>query len=87
MHNSFEAENCSLLQSLFDADTDFDKLMRSHGIRVSYAPLGREFWGIVYYSRKGIYHLVIYSNLSSNIQKRVFLHEIKYIIFDAPKND
>lgn len=80
-------ESYKLIRSLYDTECDFDELLRTHGIRLHEISFKPELWGAVYISRKGIYHVFINSILPHGTKQKTFLHELKHIIFDAPKEN
>ncbi|MCW2277771.1 hypothetical protein [Heliophilum fasciatum] len=73
-----------LLRSLTDEQIPFHEVMNAYGIRTSIANLPASVHAFVYVSRRGNYHLVMNGNINAETQYRVFVHEIKHIVFDLP---
>lgn len=42
-------------------------------------------YGFVYLSGKGTYYVIIDKNLTIEMQKEVFCHEVKHIMYDLPQ--
>ena len=44
--------------------------------------LGPGIWGMLYYSSRGKYHILINKNINKEKQKKAFIHELKHLIID-----
>ncbi|HKL74511.1 MAG TPA: hypothetical protein VJ881_00465 [Halanaerobiales bacterium] len=44
--------------------------------------LGPGIWGMLYYSSKGKYHILINKNLNEKKRKKALIHELKHLIVD-----
>ena len=44
--------------------------------------LGPGIWGMLYYSSKGKYHILINKNLNKKKRKKALIHELKHLIVD-----
>lgn len=75
----------SLLKALMDDTTNYHDVLAAHGIRVSFSEFYDAIHAMVYYSKKGYYHVTINSLLMFPFQQRAFIHELKHIIDDMPK--
>ena len=75
----------SLLRTLMDDTVNYHDILACHGIKVSFAEFYDAIHALVYYSKRGYYHITINSLLTFPFQRRAFIHEIKHIIDDIPK--
>lgn len=60
-----------------------ETILWEHNIRVRVAPLGRDVAGMVYYSRKGYYYIIINWVLEPEERRFVFLHELYHILCET----
>ncbi|AYO30844.1 hypothetical protein D2962_09655 [Biomaibacter acetigenes] len=74
-----------LFRALMDGTMPFHEVMNAFGIRVTIANLPPAVYGFTYVSKKGNYHLALNGNINYETQCKVFIHEIKHIINDIPK--
>ncbi|WP_026486834.1 hypothetical protein [Caldanaerobius polysaccharolyticus] len=74
-----------LMQALMNEDIPFHELMAAYDIRVSIANLDTDVYGFTYVSRFGNYHLILNGNIGYKTQCKVFIHELKHILNDIPK--
>lgn len=75
----------SLLKKVVDEELSFDELLAAYNIVLVYANFTGAFAGFVYPDPSGKYLVIINNNLSFETKQKVFLHELKHIIFDLPK--
>lgn len=76
-----------LVRALLDETIPFYDVMNAFDIKTSIAcNLPGYVHGFVYVSRRLNYHIVLNGNLSYETQCRTFVHEVKHIIKDIPKD-
>jgi len=75
----------ALLKKVLNEELSFNELLDAYNITLTYASLSGAFAGFVYADPSGKYLVVINDNLSFETKQKVFLHELKHIIFDLPK--
>ena len=67
-------------------DFSLHETLRSYDIQLSIVyDLSCTVLGFVYCSRLANYHLIINGNVDYITQRKVFIHEIKHIVYDMPK--
>ncbi len=64
---------------------NFQEWARENNIFHQFVKLESEIYGFVYRSSGGNYYIIINKNLTRELQKEVFLHEVEHIIHDMPK--
>ena len=57
---------------------------RSNNIYHTLISLVSGVYGFVYLSSFGYYYIIINKNLSTEMQKEVYLHEVEHILYDMP---
>jgi len=76
----------AILRGLSSGDIPFHDLMNAFDIKVSISfNLDSKVHGIVYFSRKSNYHIILNGSISYETQCKVFLHEVKHIQEHLPK--
>ena len=74
-----------LLKGLIKGDIPFHELMYAYGIRVIIANISSKIYGFVYVSSKNNPYIILNGNISYETQCKVFIHELKHILTDTPK--
>ena len=64
---------------------NFQEWARENNIFHQFVKLESEIYGFVYRSSGGNYYIIINKNLTRELQKEVFLHEVEHIIHDMPE--
>ncbi len=70
---------------LFDGTDSLNNYLQLYGILVNFVDMPTTVQGLIYFSLKGEYHIVINDNLSPVIKIKIFMHELKHIIKDFPQ--
>ncbi|QTL96518.1 hypothetical protein GM661_00320 [Iocasia frigidifontis] len=70
--------------SLQRAYIGLQQIARSNNIFHRLYALKSGLWGFVYKSRFDSYIIIINKNLSTEMQKEVYLHEVEHILYDMP---
>lgn len=68
-----------------DDTLNYQEILNNYNIRVTFAEYYDAIHALVYYSKKGHYHVSVNSLLAFTVQQKAFLHELKHIIEDIPK--
>lgn len=63
---------------------NYQELARSNNIHHTFIKLVSEVYGFVYCSSWKNYYIVINKNLTQELQKEVFIHEVGHIMYDMP---
>ncbi|MDI6604077.1 MAG: hypothetical protein QME35_02905 [Thermoanaerobacteraceae bacterium] len=74
-----------LMKALLNQEIPFYELMTAYDIQVSIANIDTCIYGFTYVSRHGNYYLILNGNIGYEEQCKVFIHEIKHILEDCPK--
>lgn len=74
-----------LMNALLGGNIPFSELMNAYNIRVTIANLDGTVYGFTYISRLGNIHIILNGNIEYVLQCKVFLHELKHILNDCPK--
>ncbi len=75
-----------LLKALLNEDIPFSEVMNSFNIKSTIAfNIPPNILGFVYLSRRGNYHLILNGAINYETQCKVFIHEVKHIVYDMPK--
>lgn len=74
-----------LVKALLNQEIPFYELMIAYDIQVSIANLDTCIYGFTYVSRHGNYYLILNGNIDYATQCKVFIHELKHILEDCPK--
>ncbi|WP_018247667.1 hypothetical protein [Orenia marismortui] len=74
----------SFLENIQDTSHKFYELAKAYDIYPKITKLSSQLWGFVYKSSYGNYYIIINKNLSCELQKKVFIHEVKHIRDDMP---
>lgn len=82
---SLEILDKPLMKALLSEDIPFYELMAAYNIQVSIANLSTTIYGFTYVSRHGNYYLILNGNIDYETQCKVFIHELKHILEDCPK--
>jgi Zn-dependent peptidase ImmA (M78 family) len=64
---------------------NYQEWARENSIFHTFSPLNPEVYGFVYLSSFHKYFIIINKNLTKELQKEVFLHEVEHIIYDMPE--
>ena len=64
----------------------FQAWARENNIYHSFVALNEGIYGFVYKSRFNNYFIIIDKNLSKEMQKEVFIHEVDHIMYDFPES-
>lgn len=73
------------MNALLGGNIPFNELMNAYNIRVTIANLDGTVYGFTYISRLGNIHIILNGNIEYVLQCKVFLHELKHILNDCPK--
>lgn len=63
---------------------NFQNWARENNIFHQFIRLETEIYGFVYRSTGGNYYIIINKNLTIEMQKEVFCHEVEHIMYDMP---
>ncbi len=63
---------------------NYQEWARSNNIYHQFIKLDSSIYGFVYKSTLGNYYIIINKNLTKELQKEVFLHEVEHIMYDMP---
>jgi Zn-dependent peptidase ImmA (M78 family) len=74
-----------LVKALLNQGIPFYELMTAYDIQVSIANIDTCIYGFTYVSRQGNYYLILNSNISYETQCKVFIHELKHVLEDCPR--
>ncbi|MFW6265032.1 MAG: hypothetical protein ACOC3B_02895, partial [Bacillota bacterium] len=74
----------SLRTSLQRIFINYQEWARSNNIYHQFVKLASSIYGFVYRSTQGNYYIIINKNLTLELQKEVYLHEVEHIIYDMP---
>ncbi|MDI3548178.1 MAG: hypothetical protein PWR10_1830 [Halanaerobiales bacterium] len=77
--------NKSLRTSLQRAYISYQELARANNIYHSFVKLISSVYGFVYRSSFGNYYIIINKNLTKEMQREVFCHEVEHIMYDLPE--
>ena len=64
---------------------NYQEWAREMIIYQKFIPLNPGIYGFVYFSSFQNYYVIINQNLTLELQKKVYLHEVKHIIYDMPE--
>jgi len=78
-----EKKNRTALQRTY---INYQEWARSNNIYQGFVPLSPEVYGFVYLSSYANYFIIINQNLTLELQKEVYLHEVEHIMYDMPEN-
>lgn len=78
-----EKKNRTALQRTY---INYQEWARSNNIYQGFVPLSPEVYGFVYLSSYTNYFIVINQNLTLELQKEVYLHEVEHIMYDMPED-
>lgn len=78
-----EKKNRTALQRTY---INYQEWARSNNIYQSFIPLSPEVYGFVYLSSYANYFIIINQNLTLELQKEVYLHEVEHIMYDMPED-
>lgn len=74
-----------LLRALLNEDIPFSEVMNAYNIKTTIAcNIPTSVLGFVYLSRRGNYHLILNGSINYKTQCKVFIHEVKHIVYDMP---
>lgn len=71
--------------SLHRSYINFQEWARDNNIYHQFINLESCIYGFTYRSRFGSYLIIINKNLTKELQKEVFLHEVEHILYDLPE--
>ncbi len=74
-----------LVRALLDGTIPFDEIMRAFGIFTGQEDLPGEIYAMVYYCRRGHYHIIFNNSLAPEAKEKVLFHEVHHIIETMPK--
>lgn len=75
----------TLYTSLQDAYLSYKKLAKNNNIYHAFQRLVSGLYGFVYYSSFGNYYIIINKDITIELQKVVFCHEVEHLIYDMPE--
>jgi len=64
---------------------NYQEWARENEIYQKIMPLSPKVYGFVYLSSFHKYFIIINKDLTKELQKEVFLHEVEHIVYDMPK--
>lgn len=64
---------------------NYQEWARENSIFHTFLPLNPEVYGFVYLSSTHKYFIIINKNLTLELQKEVYLHEVEHIMYDMPE--
>lgn len=64
---------------------NYQEWARENNIFHTFVPLKPSIYGFVYHSSTHKYFIIINTNLTLELQKEVFLHEVEHIMYDMPE--
>ncbi|MDF2884422.1 MAG: hypothetical protein K0R54_4989 [Clostridiaceae bacterium] len=74
-----------LLNALLNEDIAFYEIMNAFNIKTTIAcNIPASVLGFVYLSRRSNYHLILNGDVNYETQCKVFIHEVKHIVYDMP---
>jgi hypothetical protein len=74
-----------LLKALLNEDIAFYEIMNAFNIKTTIAcNIPASVLGFVYLSRRSNYHLILNGDVNYETQCKVFIHEVKHIVYDMP---
>lgn len=76
--------NYTMLYSLFEPDINIDEVLATYNIRTRVLIMDGAIHAFVWHSKKGRYYIVANECLSPCALRKVFFHEVKHILEDAP---
>ena len=74
----------SLQTSMQRTYISYQEWARSNNIYHTLISLVSEVYGFVYLSSFGYYYIIINENITKELQKEVFCHEVEHILYDMP---
>lgn len=82
---SIEILDKPLLKSLLNENIPFYEVMNAYNIKTTIAcNIPANILGFVYISRRNNYHLILNGITNYETQCKVFVHELKHIVYDMP---
>ena len=63
---------------------NYQQWARANNIYHQFVKIDTSIYGFVYLSSFGNYYIIINKNLTRELQKEVFLHEVEHIMYDMP---
>lgn len=64
---------------------NYQEWARENNIFYTFLPLNPEVYGFVYLSSTHKYFVIINKNITLELQKEVFCHEVEHILYDMPQ--
>ena len=64
---------------------NYQEWARENNIYQKFIPLNPGIYGFVYLSSSHNYYVIINQNLTLELQKEVYLHEVEHIMYDMPE--
>ncbi|TDO92295.1 hypothetical protein DFR79_106108 [Halanaerobium saccharolyticum] len=64
---------------------DYQEWARENNIYQEFLSLSPRIYGFVYFSPFNNYYVIINKNITLELQKEVYLHEIEHILYDLPE--
>ena len=75
-----------LIRSLLDEHISFHEIMSTYNIQTHIAfNFPAALWGFVFVSKRDNYYIVLNGNINAETQLQTFVHELKHIIEDIPR--
>lgn len=71
--------------SLQESYLNYQQLARNNNIYHAFLKLVSSVYGFVYYSSFSNFYIIINKNLTLELQREVFCHEVKHILYDMPQ--
>lgn len=76
--------NYRMLYSLFEPNVIIEDVLAAYDIHTRVVPMDGAIHAFVWRSKKGRYYIVANERLSPCALRKVFFHELKHILDDAP---
>lgn len=84
MEKKMDSKDKRVLDSLQKTYINFQEWGKENNIYHKFLKLREGLWGFVYLSSNHNYHIIIDKNLTKEMQKEVYCHEVEHIINDMP---